>query len=77
MKNNKLENFKLPLIEFKFKSTEWCKKYDVKLNCMVVYKNDTIVVPDLKNSVFNEKKWWYKYLSFRKIQPEGPNECYW
>ncbi len=77
LKNNKLENFKLPLIEFKFKSTEWCKKYDTKLNCTVVYKNDTIIVPDLKNSIFNEKKWWYKYLLFRKIQPEGPNECYW
>ena len=77
LKNNKLENFKLPLIEFKFKSTEWCKKYDTKLNCTVVYKNDTIIVPDLKNSIFNEKKWWYKYLLFRKIKPEGPNECYW
>ena len=77
LKNSKLENYRLPLIEFKYKTTEWCKKYDFKLQCTLVYKNDTLTIPDLKKSAFNEKKWWYKYIMFRKIQTDGPNECYW
>ena len=77
IKNKKLENFRLPLIEFKYRTTQLCEKYDHELNCVLVYKNDTLVIPDLKNSVFNEKKWWYKYIFFREIQLEGPNKCYW
>lgn len=77
IKNRKLENFKLPLIEFKYQAHQFCKKYSIKLNCTLVYKNDTIVIPDLKNSSFSKTKWWYKYLYFRKIQPEGANDCYW
>ena len=77
LRAQKLQNYKLPLIEFKYKTVEWCKKYNVKLNCTLVYKNDTLNIPDLKNSEFNKKEWWYKYLLFRKIQPSGANECYW
>ena len=77
LRAQKLQNYKLPLIEFKYKTVGWCKKYNYKLNCTLVYKNDTLNIPDLKNSQFNKKEWWYKYLYFRKIQVEGPNECYW
>lgn len=77
LKNQKLEGFRLPLTEFKYQANQLCKKYNVKLNCTLVYKNDTIVIPDLRNSKFSETEWWYKYVFFRKIQPDGPNECMW
>jgi hypothetical protein len=77
LKKTELKNAMLPLTEFKFRSNMWCKKYNVKLNCVLVYKNDTIVIPDLKNSKFYKTQWWYRYLYFRRIQPNGPNECVW
>jgi hypothetical protein len=77
LKKHKLENFRIPISEFRFLSNHWSKRYKIKLNCILVYKNDTIKIDDLKNSSFVETKWWYKYLYFRKIQPNGPNECLW
>lgn len=77
LKNTKLEGSMLPLIEFKYKNNQWCKKYNVKLNCVLVYKNDTIMIPDLRNSTFSKTEWWYRYIFFRRIQPNGPNECVW
>lgn len=78
LKNNKLENYKLPVIEFKYLVGQWSKQYpNVILDAKIVYKNDTIVIDDLRKSKFNSRKWWYKYINFRKIQPENPNKCIW
>ena len=78
LKSYKLENFKLPITEFHYQSKLFSKHFpEVKLNATVVYKNDTIKILDLKNSKYAETRWWYKYINFRKIQPEGPNECLW
>jgi len=77
LKKHKLENFRIPISEFCFLSNDWSKRYKIKLNCILVYKNDTIKIDDLKTSSFAETKWWHKYLYFRKIQPNGPNECRW
>ncbi|MGK4566043.1 hypothetical protein [Flavobacterium sp. 3HN19-14] len=78
LKKHKFEGYKLPLIEFRFLSSQWCEKYhDIKLPCRIVYKNDTIAIDDLHKSEFSKSEWWYKYVYFRKIQPEGANKCYW
>ena len=78
LKNNKLENFKVPMIEFKYLVGQWSKQYpNVTLDAKIVYKNDTIVIADLRKSKYNSRKWWYKYINFRKIQPENPNKCIW
>jgi hypothetical protein len=78
LKNNKLENYKLPMIEFKYLAGQWSKQYpNVILDAKIVYKNDTIVIDDIRKSKFNSRKWWYKYINFRKIQPENPNKCIW
>jgi hypothetical protein len=78
LKNNKLEKYKLPMCEFKYMVGQWSKQYpNLTLNAKIVYKNDTIVIADLKKSKFNSRKWWYKYINFRKIQPENPNKCIW
>ncbi len=70
-------NYKLPLIEFQYRADNWVKTYTVPLNVTVIYKNDTLVIPDLKNSDFSKSKWYYKYLNFRKMPAEGPNPCLW
>ncbi|MDI1257600.1 MAG: HTTM domain-containing protein [Flavobacterium sp.] len=78
LKTAKLEGFRLPITQFKFLASQWIKKPNREnLACTLVYKNDTIVINDLSKSEFSKTKWWYKYISFRKIQPEGANECYW
>ncbi len=78
LKKEKLEGFKLPVIEFKYAAKRWANKYpDLKINATLVYQNDTIRIDDLKKTKFIETKWWYHYIFFRKIQPEGPNPCYW
>lgn len=78
LKKDSIVGYKIPIIEFKYKTKCWLKRYSTtKLNATVVYKNDTIDIPDLKKSEFNDAKWWYKYINFRKIQPEGANKCYW
>lgn len=77
LNRHKLENFRIPISEFRFLSNDWSKRYKIKLNCVLVYKKDTLHIDDLKNSSFSETKWWYKYLYFRKIQTEGPIKCQW
>jgi hypothetical protein len=73
-----LKDFKIPKIEFEVLVKEWTKKYQhTPLNAVLVYKSDTIIIPDLKKSRFNQSKWWWKFVVFRKIQPEGANKCYW
>jgi hypothetical protein len=42
-----------------------------------IENKDTIVVNDLMQSKFADCKWWYRFISFRAIQPNGPNRCRW
>lgn len=77
LQEQNLENHKIPITEFKFLSKHWCRYYSFKIKATIVYKNDTIVINDLGKSEFVKTKWWYKYLYFRKIKPEGANDCDW
>lgn len=78
LKYEKLEGFLLPMVEFKYKIKEWTNHFEgKKLSATLVYKNDTIVIDDLKKSIYNQQKWYYNYLYFRKIQPKESIECYW
>ncbi len=73
-----LINFKIPVTEFKYLTSKWAKKYPkMQLNATFVYKSDTILIKNLKKSSFNDPKWWYRYINFRKIQVAGANKCYW
>lgn len=69
--------YKLPLVEFNFLVNYWNKTYTDKIPCKLIYKGKTFEIDDVKTSEFNKIKWWYKYLSFRKIQTKVPNECRW
>ncbi|KAB1154307.1 HTTM domain-containing protein [Flavobacterium luteum] len=77
LKKEQFEHNKIPISEFQFLSSNWCRLYKVKLNCTLVYKKDTIVIDDLRKSEFVKTQWWNRYLYFRKIQTEGPNTCRW
>ena len=78
LKYEKIEGYLLPMVEFKYKAKEWTNHFDgKKLRLTIVYKNDTIVINDLKKSIYNQQKWYYKYIPFRKIQPKQSTECYW
>ncbi len=78
LKYKKLEGYNLPIVEFNYNVKKWSAYYkDLDLKATVVYKNDTIVINDLKNSEFNTQKWYHKYLFFRKIQIEGETDCFW
>ncbi len=78
IKKDSLVGFKIPIIEFKYLSHQLAVKYPtINISCTLVYKNDTLVITDLKKSKFNESKWWYRFINFRKIQPNAPNKCYW
>lgn len=78
LKYTEKEGYKLPIIEFRYLANLYAKRYPkTAINCTFVYKNDTIFVPDLKKSEYVKTKWWYQYINFRKIQPEGPNKCLW
>lgn len=69
--------FRIPLVEFKYMIQNSAKKSNKPLPCTLRYKNKLLIIEDLKKSEFNTAKWWYKYLSFRKIQIKGANECRW
>jgi hypothetical protein len=43
----------------------------------IIDHRDTIQINDLMQSPYANSKWWYKYVSFRVIQPNGPNRCRW
>lgn len=74
----KLDGFCLPMVEFKYKIKEWSVLFEKeKLEAKFVYKKDTIFIKNLQESSYNNAKWYYKYLYFRKIQPKGTTECYW
>ena len=76
-RKERLEGIKIPVSEFKFLCKKWTSSSRIKLNCTLVYKNDTIVIDDLRKSEFAKTQWWNRYLYFRKIQTEGPNKCRW
>lgn len=42
-----------------------------------IENKDTVIVNDLMQSKFADCKWWYRFISFRAIQPNGPNRCRW
>jgi len=79
--NTDLENFRLPVSEFKYQAKKWCddKKFkNGNLSCILVYKNDTLKIKNLRNSEWSKPLWWHRYLYFRKIQTEqGMNKCRW
>lgn len=78
LKNLRLEGFKLPIVDFKYKTKNWTKHYNnMILNATIVYKNDTLIIKDLKESQFSKSEWYYKYLFFRKIQDDGNTGCFW
>jgi hypothetical protein len=79
IKKDSLVGFKIPLIEFKYLTHQLAVKYPkTEVACTLVYKNDTLNISDLKKSKFNDSKWWwYRFVNFRKIQPQGANKCYW
>ena len=69
--------YRIPVVEFKYMIQNSSEKSNNPLPCTLKYKNKLLVFEDLKKSEFNTAKWWYKYLSFRKIQIDGANECRW
>lgn len=69
--------YKLPVVEFRFLVNYWNGRYKTPIPCTLIYKGKKIVYSDIRNSSFKEIKWWYKYLSFRKIQTTSPNRCRW
>lgn len=74
----RLEGYNIPVAEFKYNIKTWSSRFnDVNLKATVVYKNDTLVIDDLKKSQFNTQKWYFKYLYFRKIQTVGETDCFW
>ena len=78
LKNTYLEGYNLPLIEFKYKTNQWSNQFPtLELSAIVVYKSDTLVIKDLNQSQFNDSKWFYKYVNFRKIQTNGETGCFW
>jgi len=72
-----LKDYGLPLIEFKKCISQWTK-FNEPIPCTLIYKGQTIFVPDLRNSKFNtyKIKWWHRFLYYRKINLNG-NECLW
>ncbi|KGO84607.1 hypothetical protein Q765_20705 [Flavobacterium rivuli WB 3.3-2 = DSM 21788] len=72
-----VQNYGIPRIELKRNIMLW-KKFRQPLPCTLVYKGETIFVPDLRNSKFStyEMKWWYRFLYYRRIIVNN-NECLW
>lgn len=72
-----VKNYGIPLIELKRSITLW-KKFKEPLPCTLIYKGETIIVPDLRNSKFNnyKMKWWYRFIYYRRININC-NNCLW
>lgn len=69
--------FKIPVAEFRFLVNYWSRKFNKPIPCTLIYKGKKEHFEDIRKSPFTETKWWYKYLSFRKIQTSSPNRCRW
>lgn len=72
----KIENYDLPLIEFKKLARHWSDTKE-KISCTILYKGKTIYINDLANSEFSDTEWWYRFLFYRRIPKEGINQCMW
>lgn len=72
-----LKNYQLPIIEFKTQANQWIEDFDEPIELTIKYKDEIIMIPDLKHSNFSSVKWWYHYVYFRRIPEEGVNECQW
>lgn len=70
-------NYKLPVAEFRFLVNYWSRKFDKPIPCTLIYKGKKEHFEDIRKSPFTKTKWWYKHLSFRKIQTSSPNRCRW
>lgn len=76
-KVKEMEGFLIPITEFMYLAKNWSAKSKNPIQVTIRYKEKTIIIPDLKKSEYTKPKWWYHYIPFRKIQPIGPNKCYW
>jgi hypothetical protein len=76
-KNDSFSDYYLPMVEFQYYIKHWEKKHKKPIKCILEYQNKRYEIYDLSKSQFNNGKWWYKYLSFRRIQENSPNECRW
>ena len=72
-----LDGYALPLIEFKTQVAKWSQKYEGPIECILIYNGQSIHVDDLKNSQFNDAKWWYPLIHYRRIALDGSNGCSW
>ena len=71
-------DYRLPVVEFKYIVETYRKRYPgKKLPATVIYEGDTLRISDLRTTQFGEYKWWNKYLYFRRIRDQGPNPCLW
>jgi hypothetical protein len=75
--NDSFSGYYLPMVEFQYYINHWQKKHKKPIVCTFEYQNKIYKIEDLCNSSFNNYKWWYKYLSFRRIQNYQPNKCIW
>jgi hypothetical protein len=78
--DNKYDSFSgyyLPMVEFQYYIKHWEKKHKKPIKCILEYQNQQFEIENLVESKFNNGKWWYKYLSFRRIQENSPNKCRW
>ncbi|MFY7811171.1 MAG: hypothetical protein ACOVQ2_05510 [Flavobacterium sp.] len=75
--NDTLSGYYLPMVEFQYYIKHWEEKHHKPIKCVLEYQNKRYEIKNLSQSTFNNGKWWYKYLSFRRIQEDSPNECRW
>lgn len=77
-KTYKIENYDLPVLEFKKLATRWTDSYGYKkISCTILYKGKEIELEDIAGSNFNDTKWWYRFLYYRRIPKNSINECMW
>jgi hypothetical protein len=74
----RITGMRLPKTEFSYRAAQWCTRFPHrKLPAVIVYRGDTIAIPDLHRSPFRETAWWYKYAYFRPFPDRGPAGCTW
>src|SRR5690606_11477385 len=72
-----IHDYDLPFIEFKALAHKWIEKSEKKLSCKIKYRGQTIEIRDISSSEFLARKWWQRFLYYRKNPKEGINECMW
>jgi hypothetical protein len=75
----KIENYDLPLLEFKKVAASWVKDSDSKskLQCKILYRGNVIQINDLAKSEYSKPKWWHNFIYYRRIPKGGFNQCQW